>query len=113
MVARFPMCFLTFSKNWSSSDETWLSAAGGRGSGMTGVKVGSIEGTSAAMGLWPNLGRLLLLVGMPGMARCTAGPKLSGMVGVAAAGGAFSLRGRFLFSLVALGGAKFPTGGIL
>lgn len=79
---------------------------------MTGVRVGSIKGASAARGLWLSLGRLLPAVDTPGMDRWLFGGKVSG-IEVGGTGAGFSFRGRFLLSLLALaGGAKLPTGGI-
>jgi len=116
MVDLFPMYFLTFSKNPSSSAVALLEEVGGRGSGMIGVSVGSIDGPSARRGLWLTFGRLLLALVLltPGIDRA-AGLGLSMAIGAAlgvGGGACLSFRGRFLVSLVALaGGAKFPTGG--
>lgn len=74
---------------------------------MTGVSVGSTEGPSTTA-LWECLALLLLLP--------AAGIVRADEVGMSTSGvdaGCLSVRGRFLFSLPALGGgAKLPTGGI-
>lgn len=111
MVVRLPMCFLTRSKKARSS---WLAREGGvglRGSGITGVRVGSIDGPSAT-GLCESLARLLLV---DAAGRVVRRPEVwISAPGPAVAGADLSGRGRFLLSFVALaGGAKFPTGGIL
>ena len=61
----------------SSSEVALAEEVGGNGSGKTGVRVGSIDGTSAADDLWLSFG-LLLLVPTPGIDR-EAGARLSAM----------------------------------
>lgn len=52
IVDLFAIYFLTRSKNASSSAVAAEVAVGGKGSGITGVKVGDTAGASEVIGLW-------------------------------------------------------------